>query len=162
GGAPGGPDLVLVVGYPPFQHVIHAPESLKQADPSQVAAYNQYVKDYPALLEAFRKRLAEAEKPYGGKFEYIRDEGGVAGNYRLRAMSEIMRHYRGEVIHALLQSGDPETGKLVMTEIGRQATNRSPFAFDLLSYAYLASFDGALNLYDQPALDQMSALLEQG
>jgi hypothetical protein len=151
----GQPSANVVIGYPPFQRVIGPPASFKQLPAGAEAKYKQDV-------EAYTKRVAEAQKLYGGKFKYIRDEGGIAFNHRLRAMSDIMRHYRGELIYEIIQSGDPEIGKLVMSEVARLAKAKNGIAFDLLSYLYLACFDGALNHYDQSALTQMSQILEQG
>lgn len=151
----GAPSASVVVGYPPFQRVVGPPESFKYLPADAPAKHKLAVEEYT-------KRVEKANELYGGKFKYVRHEGAIAFNHRLTAMTEIMRHYRGELIYAIITAGDPETGKLIMSEIARFAREKNGIAFDLLTYVYLATFDGALNRYDQPTLDKMSQILEQG
>ena len=47
-----------------------------------------------------------------------------------------------------------------MSVIDVRARSKDPIAFDLLAYFYLAAFDGALNLYDQRVLDELSDKLK--
>lgn len=160
GHPPSLPNLQIVVGYPPFQRVIGPPESIKYLDAATLENYERAKAALPALQEAYKKRVAEADKLYGGQFKYIRDEGAVAFNARLRAMTEVMRHYRGLLIYAMISSGDPETAKLVMAEVCKRAKAKDGITFDLLSYLYLAAFDGVLGRYDKATLQELSKMLE--
>lgn len=135
----------IMVGYPPFQHPVSAPESYK----------------YMSAAEAARVKanIAEAKK-LRSQFKTIVDRDATAFNQRLRRMRYICRSYRGELIYLLLQTGDPKAASLVVDEIDRQARQKSPIAFDLMAYMYLAAFDHVLDLYDARTLTALGHKLE--
>ncbi|MCX5660392.1 MAG: hypothetical protein NTW19_11805 [Planctomycetota bacterium] len=133
------------VGYPPFQRQVGPPESYKYMDAATAA------KTQANLEEAAKLR---------DKFHIVIDKAAQAWNSRIGAVNYYIREYRGELIYALLLTGDPNIAKLVMNEIDRQVKGKSGIGFDLLAYVYLAAFDKALNAYDQPTLNEMSNILE--
>jgi hypothetical protein len=137
----------VVVGYPPFQQVLNAPASYPHLSPEKVAEV--------------KKNLEEAEAMKNSNaFKIITDPNAIKWNARVRELNYLVRQYRGELIYSLLLTGDPEMAKLVMSEIDRQASIKSGTAFDLMAFVYLAAFDGALNLYEQKTLTELSAKLE--
>lgn len=135
----------VVVGYPPFQRELAPPESYKEMDPERIARV--------------KANLAEAAL-LRDKFKTIRDEKAVKWNERIRQVNYIIRLYRGELIYALLQTGDPEMLKAVFSEIEKQARAKNGVTFDLMAYVYLAAFDGVLDLYPGPVLMECSRKLE--
>ncbi|MCX5660837.1 MAG: hypothetical protein NTW19_14110 [Planctomycetota bacterium] len=154
GGGPSPPQIVI--GYPPFQRIIGAPESYKHL-PADAAS------NYAKAVETWKVQHAknlELAKQYEGKFKMVTVPGARTFNQRLSFVNYMVRQYRGELIYALIRSGDPEVAKLMMREIDRLARDKSGVAFDLLAYVYLAAFEGSLNLYDQGTLNEMSETLE--
>jgi hypothetical protein len=136
---------VRTIGYPPFQRQVVAPEVYKYVSADEAAQ--------------IQKNLAEAET-LRDKFKTIIDIGARQWNERIRQINWFIRQYRGELIYAVLQTGDPEMFKLVMATIDRHARRKSGIAMDLLTYMYLAAFDGVLNLYTPEVLLEGSKQLE--
>ena len=133
------------IGYPPFQRQIGAPEVYKYVTAEEA--------------EKIKANLIEAET-LRDKFKTIVDVGAQQWNHRIRYVNWFIRQYRGEVIYAILQTGDPEMFKLVLATIDRHAKSKSGIAMDLLTYMYLAAFDGVLNLYTPEVLLEGSRTLE--
>lgn len=121
-----------VVGYPPFQRQIGPPEVYKYVKPEEIAR--------------IKANLAEVEL-LKDKFKTIVDQKAVQWNNRIRQVNYIVRLYRGELIYAIIQTGDPQMLAIVFTEIDKQARLKNGIAFDLLAYVYLATFDGVMELY---------------
>jgi hypothetical protein len=134
-----------VVGYKPFERYIGPPESYKYFDAAKVAQV--------------KANLEEAAK-LKDKFKTIVDEDAAQWNQRVNFLNYIVRQYRGELIYALLLTGDPEMARTVMGEVDRLARAKNGVAFDLLAYFYLAAFDGAMSHYDQNVLVELSKKLE--
>jgi hypothetical protein len=146
------PDGRVVIGFPPFQRVLAVPESLKYMTGDQKAKYEGDAAAY--------KQRVEDNKALEEKWKRVIDQAAIAFNARVRNMNYIIRQYRGELLYYLIKCGDPEMAKLVAREIAKQAQAKNPIAFDMLAYLYKASFEGALNLYDQATLNDMSTTLE--
>ncbi len=134
-----------VTGYKPFERVVGPPESYALMSPAEAAKV--------------KSNLAEAEK-LAKQFTTRVDKNAIAFNSRARQLNYIIRQYRGELLYSLILTGDPATAKAVMSEIRTKVNENNPVAFDLLAYFYLATFDGALNLYDQSTLNELSAELK--
>lgn len=134
----------VVVGYPPFQQLIGPPASF-------------------AHMDAAKRQKSEADWVVAQtlKWQNVPNPEAIAFNQRVRQMNWVVRQYRGELIYALFFTGDPEMARLITGEIARQANRRSGIALDLMSFLYLAAFDGALNLYPQAVLDEMSKSIEK-
>ena len=136
----------LIVGYPPFQSYVGPPESLE-------------------LMSKGRRK--EAEKVWKecqkleGTWERIDYPEARAHNERVGRANHIMREYQGELIGHLLRSGDPRMLKRVMRLIDKHAREESIIGFDLLTYLYLAAFDGDLQQYDPKALRDAGLALEK-
>ncbi|MCE9592061.1 MAG: hypothetical protein K8S99_16255 [Planctomycetes bacterium] len=135
----------VVVGYPPFQRVVGAPESYKYMDPDRIAKVKANLAEAAGLRD---------------KFKTIVDQNAVKWNERIRQVNYIIRQYRGELTYALIQTGDPEILRKVFYEVDKQAKLKNGIAFDLLAYIYLAAFDGVLENYPGPSLLQASRSLE--
>lgn len=133
----------VVVGYPPYQRDYRGEASLPFVEG-----------DRKKQIEDAIKRMAEL------KFETVTFHENIRFNKRVRKINWMVRQYRGELIYALLQTGDPAMAKKVVNEIGRQTKSRQTVAFDLLSFMYLAAFDGVMDLYDAGTLREMSMALE--
>ena len=88
------------------------------------------------------------------------DEKLERQNERLREVNKAVREYRGDLIYALIQTGDEGTLDKVVAAIGRQLKMQELAAFDLTAYMYLAVFDGYMQLYDSAALETASNQLE--
>lgn len=82
-------------------------------------------------------------------------------NDRVRKVNLIVRQYRGELIYELMRTGDPKILDLVVEEIGRQVDQRQQIAFDLMSFMYMAAFDGELEHYDPKTLVGLSNRLKR-
>lgn len=135
----------VVTGYPPFQKVIGPPASYEFMSAAQAA------KVKANLEEAARLR---------SQFQTIIDKGAQQRNYRIRMVNHIIRQYRGELIYELLKSGKEDVVIDVMDDIDAMAKRKDPMALDLISYMYLAAFDGVLSRYQADTLQTMSRKLE--
>ena len=131
------------VGYPPYQR-----------DYRGEAALPFVTGDRKKQMEAAIKRMAQL------KWERKSFPENIRFNQRVRKINWIVRQYRGELIYALLRTGDPQMARKVIREVGRQAKARQTVAFDLLAFMYLAAFDGVMDLYDQGTLRDISKQLE--
>lgn len=131
------------VGYPPFQMDYWGRDSLPHVN---------------------EKRKAEIEKALmemqGLQWKRVNYSGAVAFNARVRKVNWIIRQYRGELIYEMLRTGDPKMISLVVNEIDRQVKAKQRVAFDLMSFMYLAAFDGHLEKYDDKILLDLSRRLE--
>ena len=134
----------LVVGYPPFQTYVNPPESLQRMTPKRRAEAEKIWKRCQKLESSF-KTIADGEAP--------------EHNRRANRMTHVARQYQGELIGHLVRSGDPQMLKKVMRLIDKHARKESIIGFDLLTYLYLAAFDGALEQYDQQVLREAGAQL---
>lgn len=151
------PQAYITKGYPPYQHTVGPPESFKYMQPGAKQAYDQ-------AMVVYKERLKVAEEyRKTHPFRRVVDQKAVEFNRRLRQIRYIMRQYRGELIYALILTGDPKMAHLVFDEVDRQLRTEAGrgIAVDLLSFVYLAAFDGAMGLYDQQTLNELSAKLER-
>lgn len=142
---PGTPQIV--VGYPPFQKIISGQAALDQMSPERQAAYAKSV----AQAEINRKLAAEIFP----KLKRVDFPANVEFNKRLRRardrlwhVQHIIRQYRGELIYALLKTGNPEMLDRIGEEIERSLKAKSRTAFDMMSFVYLAAFDGVLDRFE--------------
>lgn len=128
------------VGYKPFERDYWGEASIPHVDAARAAK--------------IREALAKMET-LKGKWKRIPFPEAIAFNRRVREINHLIRTYRGEVIYAMLQTGDPSMVKLVTSEIEKQVRARQRIAFDLMAFVYMASFDGVLELYDRQTLINM-------
>jgi len=134
-----------VTGYPPYQKHVRPPASFK----------------YHTNPEQARKWWEEAQK-LRPQWKRIRDPEAIARNRRIEQVNWIVRQYRGELLYALFYTGDPAMARLVFREVDRQlASDNDYIAYDLLSFVYKASFDGALGLYEPGVLNELANALER-
>lgn len=134
-----------VVGYPPFERVYWAREALKYMTPDRVKQMEPVVKQ----MEDLRK-----------KFKTITDRQAIKYNDRIRQVNWIVRQYRGELIYALLMTGDSSMLEKVVSEVGKRVKLKDRAAIDITSFIYLAAFDGVLSRYGQPDLQRIGKGLE--
>lgn len=135
----------IVTGYPPFQKVIGPPASYEFMSAAQAAKV--------------KANLAEAAL-LRGQFQTIIDKGAQQRNYRIRQVNHLIRQYRGELIYELLKSGKEDAAIDLMDDIDAMAKRKDPMALDLLSYMYLAVFEGVMGKYQAATLKTMSRKLE--
>ena len=135
----------ITIGIPPFDRTIGPPESFKYMSEAQIAA---------------AKAKIEEAKTLEGKFERIFDPEARAFNLRIAAVNSLIREYRGELIYALIWTGDPKMASQVMKAIDRHVRNGSGIAIDLINYLYRAVFSGVLEFYDPQLRGQMSKQLK--
>ena len=136
--------LRLVVGYPPFQTSVEPPASLELMKPKR---------------RAEAKKLWEQCQELRSTFKTIPNKGAPAYNERVGQANQILRDYQGELIRELVRSGDPQMLQRVMRLIDKHARQESIVGFDLLTYLYLAAFDGELQQYDAQALREAGTQL---
>ena len=133
-------------GYPPFVQHHWGRSALPHLPQSERAAA--------------RARLDEADR-LRDQFEHRRDPNAVAYNDRLRRMIHVLRVYRGELIYAMMKTGDDRMLNLVIDTIERNLREGNHIAFDLMSFVYQAAFDGYLDYYSDAAITSMQRRLEQ-
>ncbi len=138
--------LRVVTGYPPYEKRFDPPESFNYMDA-----------ETRAWAEERWKKVQELEK----QFETVYDHNAIAFNSRVRKVNWIVRQYRGELIYTLFLTGDPEMARLIISAIQEHAPKDNGIALDLLSFWYLAAFDGALDLYEPKLLMELSQKLER-
>lgn len=138
--------LRVVTGYPPYERRYDPPHSFDHMDA-----------DTRAWAEERWKKALELKE----QFETVYDDDAIAFNKRVRKVNWIVRQYRGELIYALFFTGDPEMARLIITAIQEHAPKNNGIALDLLSFWYLAAFDGALELYEPDLLEELSQKLER-
>jgi len=136
----------LVVGYPPFQEYVGPPESLELMSPDRRKKAEEIWEQCQALE---------------GTWKTIYYPGARAYNKRVGQANHILRDYQGELIEQLVRSGDPQVFKRVMRLIDKHARDKSIVGFDLLTYVYLAAFDGELQQYDPKVLKEAGMALER-
>ena len=135
----------IEVGIPPYEKFYEPPESFQFMTGQR--------------LSRAQADLAEANK-LDGQFKIVIDHDAKAYNRRIRFVNWVVRQYRGELIYALIWTGDPKVARAVMGAIERHAATRSGIAFDLLHFLYQAALDGALEQYDQQVRNDMSQRLK--
>lgn len=135
-----------VIGIPPYEKRYDPPESFKYMEGER--------------LEAAQTAYAQA-LDLQDQFKTITDYDAIAYNKRIRFVNWVVRQYRGELIYALMWTGDPQMAQFIMRAIDRHARRGTGLALDLLNFLYQASFDGALERYDQQTRNDMSRRLEQ-
>jgi hypothetical protein len=137
----------VTVGYPPFDQYYRGEAAIPHLPAAQQAAA--------------RANLAQANELRKG-LKQIVNPGARTFNTRVRQVNWIVRQYRGELIYQLLRTGDPTMLKLVVEEIGKQIGAQQRIALDLMSFLYLAAFDGLLDHYSAAdraaAADQLERL----
>ena len=136
----------LVVGYPPFQKYVAPPESLALMSPSRREKAEVIWEQCQALRDTWKTVTYPDAQVY---------------NARVGQANHIMREYQGELIGQLVKSGDPQMLKRVMRLIDKHAREKSIIGFDLLTYVYLAAFEGDLQQYDPKALRAAGMALEK-
>ena len=135
----------ITIGIPPFDRTIGPPESFKYMSEAQIAA---------------AKAKMEEAKTLEGTFKRTFDPEARAFNQRIASVNSLIREYRGELIYALIWTGDPKMARQVMKAIDHHARSGSGIAIDLINYFYRAAFSGALEFYDPPLRGQMSKQLK--
>lgn len=138
--------LRVVTGYPPYEKRFDPPASFEYMDAETRAWAEERWKKVQELKETF---------------ETVIDQDAIAFNQRIRKVNWTVRQYRGELIYALFFTGDPEMARLVISAIQKHAPKNNGIALDLLSFWYLAAFDGALELYEPKVLGELSQKLER-
>ncbi len=134
----------VAVGIPPFEKYFSPPDSYQYMNEQQKA-------DAEA---AYAEALA-----LEGQFETIHDDDAKAFNKRVGFVNWVVRQYRGELIYALMWTGDRQVGLKIMAAIDRHARSGSRLALDLLQFLYQAAYEGALELYDRETRNDMSKRL---
>ena len=133
-------------GYPPFQREYHGRDALNNAKGAEKERLKPIVEEMERLRPQFKQ---------------IPDHDAIAFNRRLDQLNFLHRQYGGELVYALLRTGDPRLFEIAFNEAGRHASQRQLIAFDLLAYAYLAYLNGELNVYDAKTLSQAGSKLLQ-
>ena len=132
--------ISVIVGIPPFDKRYEPPGSF----------------DY---MTSARKTEAETifaeAKALRDQFEVVTDEEAQSYNQRVRFVNWAIRQYRGELIYALVWTGDPKVAQRIVSAIDRHASRGSGLATDLLDFLYQGAFEGALDLYEPHVLDKM-------
>ncbi len=137
---------VVRVGYPPFQKSYKGREALQYAQPEKRQQIEQALKEMAKLAPKLKRTVDEDAARYNG---------------RISQVNEVIRQYRGELIYALIQTGDDAMLRRAVEEIDKQVRNKQYAAIDLMRYMYLAVFDGYMMLYDQSAYAQASQQLQR-
>lgn len=155
---PGTPQIV--VGYPPFQRIISGQAALSQMSAERQAAYAKAV----AQAEINRKLAAEIFP----KLKRVDFPKNVEFNKRIRRVRDRLNHvrhiiriYRGELMYALIKTGNPDMLDRVGDEIEHALKTQPRAAFDITSFIYLAAFDGVLDLYEADDLARFGKSLER-
>ncbi|MFA9479901.1 DUF4159 domain-containing protein [Phycisphaerales bacterium AB-hyl4] len=136
----------ITVGIPPFGDHYYGRAALERASDDQRRTLEPIV----ARMEELRARL-----------ERVRDRQAEVYNERVRQVNSIVRDFRGDVIYALIQSGDADLMGMVIDEISRQVGNQQYIGIDLMEYMYYAMLDGYLALYGAEDLRRASRNLER-
>jgi len=132
-------------GYPPFYESHWGREAIPHHPPSKQTEIEQIVERMEELRPQWRR---------------LRSQENIRFNRRVDRINELVRRYRGELIYELIRTGDPSMLRRVNQEIRRQVRQKQSIAFDLLSYAYLAVFEGVMTRYDRKTLQQFGAELK--
>ena len=127
----------IKVGFPPFEREYWGADAVPLHHASRQEEMKQKVAEMERLLPLF---------------ESIHDHEVVAYNQRIRELNLTVREYRGDLIYAIIQTGDPKRLVMVVREIGKKIDEKQWIGLDLMAYMYLAAFDGYLALYDEELL----------
>lgn len=127
----------IKVGFPPFEREYWGKNSL----PHHPLVRQEEIKQI--LVEMDRLRPL---------FKTIYDKEAQAYNNRITKLNLLVREYRGDLIYAIIQTGEPDMLKLVTREIGKQVDRKQWIGLDLMAYMYVAAYDGYLALYDEDLL----------
>jgi len=138
--------LQVVIGYPPFQQRINPPGSISHMNEARRAEARALWTKALKLREMYKT---------------VSDQAAIVHNRRIREVNWIVRQYRGELIYAILWTGDPEMARFMLATIKAHAQRNDGIAMDLLAFWYLAAFNGALDLYKPALLSELSRKLER-
>ena len=132
------------VGYPPYRRTVHGAGAIKHLKGAEKAAAEKKLQQ----IAAMDAKITKIQDPEAAEFNnQIRRK-----NERIWRLRDAYREYRGEIIYALVRTGDPRMLDLIGKEIARLVKSKSPFALDLLGYLYRAGFDGVLDRYSSEDL----------
>lgn len=134
-----------VVGYPPFERVFYAEEALPHMDPERRATMPPILKELQRLRPMWKR---------------VTDPKAITRNDRISRVNWVVRQYRGELIYALLLTGDPSVPPRAVEAVGRAVQKKDRAAFDILSFFYLAAFNGVLDRYEADTLRAAGQSLE--
>lgn len=133
------------VGYPPFERVVYGRKALEHMPPQRRKEAERIVAEMEKLRSTFKQR---------------RDPGVAAYNKRVGNIRKMVREYRGELVYTLVRTGDAKMARTMVGQIGKLVAKRQRAAMDMISYFYLAVFDGHLDGYDARTLGELSRQIE--
>lgn len=133
------------VGIPPFERTYSGEAALPHMKPQQRRAAQPHIEE----IQTIKRTLAGD------------DMQTVEGNAVSNRLSDYGRDLRGELVRAMLLSGDPEAPSVVMREVAHQLDARQRAAFDEMDYVYLAGREGCFALYDTRTLNESRRLLNR-
>lgn len=134
-----------VVGYPPFERVHYGKDALAYMDPERRTKAEAIVAEMERLRPMWKRAY---------------DSKAMTRNDRVRRVNWVVRQYRGELVYSLMLTGDPSVLPKCVDAVAKSLKSQDRAAFDILSFMYLAAFDGVLNEYPREALQQTSAALK--
>ncbi len=135
----------VVVGYPPFERIYWGEAALPYMDPQRRATMPPILKEMERLKPLWKRSY---------------DQKAMTRNDRVRRVNWVVRQYRGELIYVLLMSGDASVLPRCIGAVQKSVKAKDRAAFDILSFMYLAAFDGVLSQYPAEALRQAGQSLE--
>ena len=135
----------MTVGYPPFQKHISGDRVFKLLPAERQAQYRANWAMAAKIKPKLRQRTDEKAVAINKRID--------ARNHRVSRMNQAIRQLRGEVLYALVQTGDPTVLELIGKAVERYIKARSHAAFDLMAYLYRAMSDGYLSHYDAAILE---------
>jgi hypothetical protein len=135
----------VVVGYPPFERVYYGDQAVPHMDPQRRAKVAPILKELERLRPMWKRIL---------------DQKAITRNDRVSRVNWIVRQYRGELVYALLLTGDPSVPERAVQAVGRAVQKKDRAAFDILSFMYLAAFNGVLDRYPSDSLRGVGQSLE--
>src|SRR5690606_18587445 len=116
------------VGVPPFDRTVSGANALEYVTGDRRREIEQAI----AQIEALRKQA---------NVRRVQDKDAAEFNDRVSNLRTILRQHRGELLYALLRTGDPQAPVLVAEEINRQVRQGQHMAVELMKYLYTASYD---------------------
>ncbi|MBH05847.1 MAG: hypothetical protein CMJ20_05950 [Phycisphaeraceae bacterium] len=132
--------ISVIVGIPPFDKRYEPPGSFDYMTSARKAEAETIFVEARALRD---------------QFKVVTDEEAKSYNQRVRFVNWAIRQYRGELIYALVWTGDPKVAQRIVSAIDRHSSRGSGLAVDLLNFLYQGAFEGALDLYEPHILDKM-------
>jgi len=132
------------IGVPPFERYVYEEEAVEHASPARRRE-----------IEAAAAKIKEMRS----KLKLVKDAKAQQANMRQRETNKMLRDYRGQLLYALLQTGDAAALTMVGDEINKQARAKQYIAIELMKYLYRALYDGYLLLYDARALASLRSSL---